>query len=61
MGVVPSVSGSDDGRTARLVGKAQDGDLVTYLIDFYADAAAKAEHRAYARKEYTLQCNDGGC
>ena len=60
MVVVPSVSGSDDGRTARLVGKAQDGDLVTYLIDFYADAAARAEHRAYARKEYTLQCYDGG-
>ena len=60
MVVVPSVSGSDDGRTARLAGKAQDGDLVTYLIDFYADAAAKAEHRAYARKEYTLQCYDGG-
>ena len=60
MVVIPSVSGSDDGRTARLVGKAQDGDLVTYLIDFYADAAAKAEYRAYARKEYTLQCYDGG-
>ena len=33
---------------------------MTYLIDFYADAAAKAEHRAYARKEYTLQSYDGG-
>lgn len=58
--VIPSVSGSDDDRTARLTGKTQDGDLVTYLIDFYADAAAKSEHRAFARKKYTLQCYDGG-
>ena len=61
MVVVPSVSGSDDGRTARLVGKAQDGDLVTYLIDFYADAAAKAEHRAYARKENAMTAASISC
>ena len=38
----------------------KDDEHLTYLIDFYADAAAKAEHRAYARKEYTLQSYDGG-
>ena len=45
----------------QMYGKKSDGDTVTYGFDFYSpDHDDTADKRAYARREYTLQCYDGG-
>ena len=60
MVVVPTVSVDDGALDMRFYGKKQNGDMVTYAVDFYTAEGNGASERLSHRKEYTLQCYDGG-
>ena len=60
MVVVPTVSVDGGALDMRFYGKKQNGDMVTYAVDFYTAEGNGASERLSHRKEYTLQCYDGG-
>ena len=60
MVVLPTVSVDDGALDMRFYGKKQNGDMVTYAVDFYTAEGNGASERLSHRKEYTLQCYDGG-
>ena len=60
MVVLPTVSVDGGALDMRFYGKKQNGDMVTYAVDFYTAEGNGASERLSHRKEYTLQCYDGG-
>ena len=58
MVVLPTVSVDDGALDMRFYGKKQNGDMVTYAVDFYTAEGNGASERLSHRKEYTeRRCN----